>query len=168
VWRSPIGQRRRLLRRIGRSEDGQALVEFALVAPLILLLIFGILDFGRAFNYKNDLTSLANQAARFAEVNTCLPCGGASIATYVASTADSPALRNGSSTVTPVKITFCFPNGSKGAVGDELKVTAASTYSWLPLINGVVHSPSSALDASVIVRVQTAYGTNNVYTAAAC
>ena len=40
-----------LLVRLQRA-DGQAMVEFALAVPLILLLVLGVLDFGRAYNYK--------------------------------------------------------------------------------------------------------------------
>jgi Flp pilus assembly protein TadG len=50
------------------SERGTAVVEFALVAPVLFLLVFGILDFGRALNYYNDLTQLAGQGARAAAV----------------------------------------------------------------------------------------------------
>ena len=68
----------RLLRH-GRElvrQEGVALIEFALVLPLLLLLVLGVIDFGKAFNYKNDETHLANQAARYAAVNSCTGCGG--------------------------------------------------------------------------------------------
>jgi hypothetical protein len=52
-----------------RNERGTALVEFALIAPLLFLLIFGIVDFGRAFDYYNQVTQLAGQGARAAAVN---------------------------------------------------------------------------------------------------
>ena len=58
-----------LRRRSAADERGVALVEFALVLPLILLLLFGMIDFGKAFNYWNDETHLANEAARYAVVN---------------------------------------------------------------------------------------------------
>lgn len=45
------------------------MVEFALVVPWLLLIVLGMADFGRALNYKNDLTQLANQSARYAAVN---------------------------------------------------------------------------------------------------
>src|SRR3954466_13202404 len=51
------------------DERGAALVEFVLVLPLVLLLLFGMVDFGKAFNYWNDETHLANEAARYAVVN---------------------------------------------------------------------------------------------------
>jgi Flp pilus assembly protein TadG len=56
-------------RRHLRSERGTAIVEFALIAPLLFLLVFGIIEFGRALNYYNDLTQLAGQGARAAIVN---------------------------------------------------------------------------------------------------
>ena len=59
----------RSTRRFLGSERGTAVVEFALVAPILFLLVFGILDFGRALNYYNDITQLAGQGARAAAVN---------------------------------------------------------------------------------------------------
>ena len=50
-------------------EDGTAVVEFALIVPLLLLIVFGILDFGRALNYLNDSTQLARAGARWAVVD---------------------------------------------------------------------------------------------------
>jgi Flp pilus assembly protein TadG len=56
-------------RRLARSERGTALVEFALIAPLLFFLVFGIIEFGRALNYYNNLTQLAGQGARAAIVS---------------------------------------------------------------------------------------------------
>ena len=52
-----------------REEHGVALVEFTLVAPLLMLLLFAMVDFGRAFNYWIDETHLANTGARMAVVD---------------------------------------------------------------------------------------------------
>jgi Flp pilus assembly protein TadG len=52
-----------------RSERGTAVVEFALVAPLLFLIVFGIIEFGRMLNAYNQLTQLAGQGARAASVN---------------------------------------------------------------------------------------------------
>lgn len=51
-----------------RSRRGQALTEFALTAPLLLLLIFGIIEFGRAFQSWVTIQNAARAAARFASV----------------------------------------------------------------------------------------------------
>lgn len=51
-----------------RSESGVAVVEFALVAPLLLILIFGIIDLGRAYSTLNQLAASAREGARLAAV----------------------------------------------------------------------------------------------------
>jgi Flp pilus assembly protein TadG len=47
----------------GRSR-GQALVEFAVIIPVFLLLLFGLLDFGRVIYAQNTITQDAREAAR--------------------------------------------------------------------------------------------------------
>jgi Flp pilus assembly protein TadG len=51
-----------------RRNHGQSVVEFALVLPLLLLLVFGITEFGRAWLTQNVLTSAAREGARLAVV----------------------------------------------------------------------------------------------------
>jgi Flp pilus assembly protein TadG len=52
-----------------RGESGQALVEMALILPVLLLLALGIVEFGRAFNAKQVVTDAAREGARLAVVN---------------------------------------------------------------------------------------------------
>ncbi len=71
-----------------RSESGEALVEFALVLPILLVLSLGMLDFGRAFHVKGLLDMAAREGCRVAivtdpskdvvdhRVNTILAAGG--------------------------------------------------------------------------------------------
>ena len=49
---------------------GQSLVEFALVVPILLLLIIGIAEFGRAWMAYNVVTGAAREAVRIAAVNS--------------------------------------------------------------------------------------------------
>jgi len=49
-----------------RSRSGQSLVEFALVAPLFFLLVFGITDFGRLFFTQETLQFALREAGRYA------------------------------------------------------------------------------------------------------
>ena len=46
------------------GERGQALAEFALVLPLLLLLIAGIVEFARAWNIKQAVTDAAREGIR--------------------------------------------------------------------------------------------------------
>ena len=54
--------------RCWRDEGGQALAEFALVLPLILFFIAGILELGRAWNIKQAVTDAAREGARYTVV----------------------------------------------------------------------------------------------------
>ncbi|MBT2552948.1 TadE/TadG family type IV pilus assembly protein [Arthrobacter sp. ISL-5] len=53
--------------RIG--EKGAAAVEFALILPILLMLVLGIFEFGRAFNIQVALSEAAREAARYAAVH---------------------------------------------------------------------------------------------------
>jgi Flp pilus assembly protein TadG len=57
-----------LWRRKGKSR-GQSLAEFALVFPVLALLLFGLLDLGRAVYMYNTLANAARTGARVAAVN---------------------------------------------------------------------------------------------------
>ena len=46
--------------------NGSAIVEFAIILPMILLLIFGVYDFGRLFWIQSTLQFAAEQTARYA------------------------------------------------------------------------------------------------------
>ena len=117
-----------------RQEDGVALVEFALVAPLLLVILFGMLDFGRTFNYWIDATHLANEGARWAVVNKN-PASSGTLQDYIQQQADTDELRNGGSSAVPSALEVCitFPNG--GTVGNPVQVTASLTYNWLPFLS---------------------------------
>jgi Flp pilus assembly protein TadG len=62
------------MRAILKDRKGQNLVEFALVVPLLLILVFGIAEFGRAWMTQNILTGAAREAVRVLAVPA--PAGG--------------------------------------------------------------------------------------------
>ena len=47
-----------------RDDSGQAMVEFALVLPILLMLVIGIFEFGRAWNAYQVITDAAREGAR--------------------------------------------------------------------------------------------------------
>jgi hypothetical protein len=117
---------------LGRDQRGTALVEFALIAPLLFLLLFGIVDFGRALNYYNQMTQLAGQGARAAAVNRA-PDGTAlsssnlyEIQQQLATTYTAqPELKRG--------ITVCITHVPSGP-GDYVTVRASYNFHFLPLV----------------------------------
>ena len=58
--------------RLGRRNAGQAIVEFALAAPLLCLLMFGIVEFGRYLATRMALRHTVREAARFATTGNVL------------------------------------------------------------------------------------------------
>src|SRR5262249_51552223 len=54
--------------RVRSRERGQAMAEMAIVAPLFILLLFGIIEFGRAWMISNMITHAARDGARAAAV----------------------------------------------------------------------------------------------------
>jgi len=54
-----------MIRNIFRRQEGQALVEFALVAPVLLLILFGIVEFGLILFNQHVITNASREGARF-------------------------------------------------------------------------------------------------------
>jgi Flp pilus assembly protein TadG len=134
-----------------KSQRGQALVEFALILPLLLTLVIGIFDFGAAYNYQNDMSQLANEAVRYATVGNCNGCSPGSantmIPAIVTQDADTAALKNS------VTICIVFPAGSNGNVGDAVEALVEKNYTWVPYLRLV----KSKIVASATMRLETPY-----------
>jgi Flp pilus assembly protein TadG len=101
----------------GRCEDGQAIVEFTLILPVFLGLIFIAIGYGITLNNYLRVTDVAREAARAGAVARFNgdpdPCAAALAA------ADNAA---GGLTVVSADSSCTYPNGSQNA-GDPIKVT---------------------------------------------
>ncbi len=53
----------------GRGRIGQSLVEMAMVLPILALLTFGLVDFGRGYYFQVSITNAAREGARVAILN---------------------------------------------------------------------------------------------------
>jgi len=90
-----------------RRQRGQGLVEFAVVLPVFLMLLLGIVDFGRVIWATNSLTNAATEATRFAIVH-----GGSPSDTC-------PVGPRGPLAVVPTASTSCpYPSDSKQSIYD--------------------------------------------------
>jgi Flp pilus assembly protein TadG len=138
-----------------RDESGAVLVEFALVAPLLLVVILGITDFGRAFHYWIDSTHLANVAARHAAVNknpgAAVP---RTLQRHMELQATTTELRDGSSRQTPIDVCISFPAGTSN-VGDPVQVEVKSNWSWMGYLVGRTGiAPTSAIKGHATMRLE--------------
>lgn len=50
--------------RLKKDEDGGALIEFTIMAPVLFLIFFGIIEFGSLFNVQNNMVNAARDTAR--------------------------------------------------------------------------------------------------------
>jgi Flp pilus assembly protein TadG len=130
-------KRVRLLLR--RNRKGAAIVEFALVVPLLLLLLWGIVDIGRAFYTLNNLASAVREGARSAAVMATPPDGNAN-KTLIKSTVTTaftpigPALRPESVFVTlanrQVTVKASYPFAPLVLVGWTFPVVRSAIFRW--------------------------------------
>ena len=113
-----------------KSEQGQTMTEFALVAPIFVVLLFGIIQFGIIFNHYVTLTDAARAASRKGAVSRQAsdPKGECEAAGYAA----------GGNLKNPTK-DFVVSCSSSWAPGSELTVTATYPYS-ISLVGWVVAS----------------------------
>lgn len=135
-------------------EDGQALVEFALVAPLLLVILLGVLSFGKAFNYWNDANQLSAEGARFAAVNRKpAPADPASLQQQIRLQGDTAELRDGgtSDVPTPSQVCIDFPTATS-KIGDPVRVTMTFTYNWLPILDLGV---SDTITTTAVMRLES-------------
>jgi len=85
------------MRSILKDRRGQNLVEFALVVPLLLVLLIGIAEFGRAWMTKNIVTGAAREAVRMYAVKNDTAASDARAVNILS----SAGLDLGRATVTP-------------------------------------------------------------------
>jgi Flp pilus assembly protein TadG len=132
------------VRRRGTGERGQALVELALVLPLMLLLLLGIVQFGTVFRDYIALTDATRVGARQAAVSRSIQPDTSRIPLVVSKVQKAAVNLNPTKmtvTVTPVKIDGVTPGWE--ASGD---VTVRSTYPFkidlfgLVVFNGLLQS----------------------------
>jgi Flp pilus assembly protein TadG len=127
------------------------MVEFALVLPVLLLIVTGILWFGRALNYSQDETRMANVAARYAAVNQVPPGASGTLGEWLRSQADTAELKEGTGDVEgPPKVCVEYPGGGTG-VGEPVKITVTATFKWMPLLNV---GASSDIQGSATMRIE--------------
>ena len=107
----------------GRSR-GQALAEFALTLPIILLVLGITLDFGRVYYYDLGLRDASFAAARYAGMN---PSDDAGIKNAAVNAAPSGVLTSSNVTITVPVVTGC--DGSRVS-GCPMQV--AVTYVFSP------------------------------------
>lgn len=96
------------------AEDaGAELFEAALVLPVLLMLLFGIISFGRAYNVYQTITRAAREGARELVLTTCATCGN------TAYTADQ------------IQTNFVNPSLQAANIDPSKVTNYSTTYVWM-------------------------------------
>jgi Flp pilus assembly pilin Flp len=134
-----------------RGESGAAMVEFALVLPLLMTLVLGLMDFGKALNYWIDQTHLSNEAARWAVVNRNPGADGSqTLQQYIKGQADSADLRDATN---GASVCIDFPNGAP-KVGDPVRVRIQYSYNWLPFFQNRLGFTATTIAGTATMRLE--------------
>jgi hypothetical protein len=147
------------------SQDGQALVEFALVLPIVMVVLFGIVLFGFALHDSINETQLVSEAARFAAVNSEHGTGEIKEPTkptvflkWITEQGDSSNVQNATATI-------CSPTS---AVGDYVEVKLTYMYNWFAAskifeVFGQKFSAATPLTSAARMRIEVPPSKNEHY-----
>jgi Flp pilus assembly protein TadG len=133
VGRNVVG----LSRKRARGERGAAAVEFALVVPLLLLLVFGMIDFGWAINRYTVLNNATREGVRLASL-------GADSSEISASVTDSLTDAGLDAAAVVVDLRCTTPTGgacgswADQASGGTAIITVSYTTDWLTPAGAIV------------------------------
>jgi Flp pilus assembly protein TadG len=147
-------------RRLRGNERGAELIEFALVLPLLLAMLAGIVDFGRMFQRLEVTTNAAREGARLAS----LPGYSQTDVQNRVRTYMNEGIRAGAGAQTTVTRTFVnITPGGGGAQFQAAQVVVSYSDSYLilgpivTLVGGNASTFSSVtLSATSTMRMETA------------
>jgi hypothetical protein len=147
---APRSHVRSLARAIRRDQNGQALVEFALVLPILLALVFGIVEFALSLSSQADETHIASEIARFATVNENPgESEGETLAHWGWSQLHNKALSGEGKSA----LCISFPNKGSEEPGQPVEVVFKRTVRWLPIPK--LEVAETPLVGSAVMRLET-------------
>lgn len=132
-----------MTRRLGKEEHGQALVEMALVLPLFLLLLFGVIEMGRIGYAYISVSNAAGAGGRMATI------GGTNDEIYT-------AIKNAATSLNPDSFTNTITPTLLSERYSGQGVTVLVTYPVqliIPLISNVIPNPV-VVRSKVIMRLE--------------
>jgi len=123
-----------------RNEKGQSLVEFALVVPLVILILMAIIEFGFMFNAYITISNASREGARLGALGS----NDTAVVTRVVDT---------SVALDPSKISVIITPANRSR-GDMIRVQVNYNYVLITPIISSVLSPFIDLEAETVMRVE--------------
>jgi Flp pilus assembly protein TadG len=138
----------KLARRFRKNSRGQALVEFALVMPLLLILIISVFEFGRAWNLHQTITDAAREGARTAVV--------ANSSVTAASVDSAIGNRIAASGFDPANATVTLPNGFHTGTGQitSVRIEYPFRFTFLRVLIGLLANNNGEITMATEARMR--------------
>ena len=142
------GQRlRRLIERV-RGDRGTAVVEFAIILPAFLLILLGVIDFGKVLYYWQSSSQAAATGARAAVVDHWPGDDtGTTLQQWVRSQLKTQELYD------DANVCVEFPDGDATSVGNRVEVKVQVPYS-LPLVSALAARAAMLVRGSASMRIE--------------
>lgn len=131
-----------------RREDGQAMVEFALILPIFLLILCGIIDFGWLFYNQLSLNNACREGARYAVVHTAENADTRSIINHIENMSTTVFANDG------VDITVEYTSPADPTSGD-VKVRIQADISFFTPVLSSVLGKEKTITSTVIMKVES-------------
>lgn len=129
-----------------KNQEGAGVVEFAIIAPLFAMLLFGLVEFGLAMYEKGVVTNASREGARFGVVYSTPKKTQAEIVGKV----QEFLTKSGFTTPATINVT-----GAQGASGNPLQVTVTYPYNFQVLPNFVAGLTGSLnLNANTVMLME--------------
>lgn len=135
-------------RKRDKKEDGQAMVEFALILPVFLLILCGILDFGWLFYNQLSLNNACREGARYAVVNTAEDAGTQAIINHIENSTTTVFANDG------VRIEVEYSSPSDPTAGDVTVNMEADISFFTPVLSAVL-GEEKTITSTVIMKVES-------------
>jgi len=126
---------------------GAAMVEFAVVAPVFLVMVIGILELGRAIVVQQLLTNASREGARIGGYDTTTT--KSTVTSAVNSYLSNVGISGATTTVSPNDL-------SSAKDGDSVSVTVSIPFSTVSYLPSPVYFKSTSLQATTVMLRQPA------------
>jgi len=122
-----------------QKERGQELVEYALILPIMMLILMSILDLGRAVYYYSAIHNSAREGARYGVINPDDPAGIEAV------------VRNKAVVLNPANLTVVISSPDE----DTLRVTLTYQFTPItPIIGTLLGSNEVTLGSQATMRIE--------------
>ena len=131
-----------------KKEDGQAMVEFALVLPIFLLILCGIIDFGWLFYNQLSLNNACREGARYAVVHTAEDGDTISIINHIENTTTTVFANDG----VDISVSYSSPNDPTSG---DITVSMEAEISFFTPVLSTILGKEKTITSTVIMKVES-------------